>query len=124
MGHAEAHELLADLALEPSNVGTASAPDDNDLLSLHVATCEICRADLLAWRNPHRAIEDALATPDGGRRRMADLVAEAPITPPASLRTAIAAIPGATKSQQMDAVPGHVAIREGAIRRRLSWRTV
>jgi hypothetical protein len=122
MDHAEAHELLADLALEPSNVGTASAPDDNDLLSLHVATCEICRADLLAWRNTHRAIEDALATPDGGRRRMADLVTEAPITPPASLRTAIAAIPGATSGEQIDAMPAPVAIHEAAARRRVSWR--
>src|SRR4051812_874772 len=122
MGHAEAHELLADLALEPSNVGTASASDDNDLLSLHVATCEICRADLLAWRNTQRAIEDALATPDGGRRRMADLVTEAPITPPASLRTAIAAIPGATSSEQMDAMPAPVAIHEAPARRRVSWR--
>ena len=123
MDHAEAHELLADLALEPSNVGTASAPEDNDLLSLHVATCDICRADLLAWRNTHQAIEDALATPDGGRRRMADLVSEEPIKPPASLRTAIAAIPAATNSQQTDTAPAPIPIRQGATRRRLSWRT-
>jgi anti-sigma-K factor RskA len=123
MDHAEAHELLADLALEASNVGTASASEDNDLLSLHVATCDICRADLLAWRNTHQAIEDALATPDGGRRRMADLVSEEPIKPPASLRTAIAAIPAATNSQQTDTAPGPIPIRQGATRRRLSWRT-
>ena len=124
MDHAEAHELLADLALEPSNVGTASTPDDNDLLSLHVASCEVCRADLLAWRNTHRAIEDALAMPDGGRRRMADLVTERPITPPASLRTAIAAIPGTTSSQQVDAAPAtRWRFAQAATRRRLSWRT-
>ena len=111
MDHAEAHELLADLALEPSNVGTASAPEDNDLLSLHLATCEICRADLLAWRNTHQAIEDALATPDGGRRRMADSPSRSRsrLQPPSD---GDRRIPAATSSQQADADPGALPIRK------------
>src|SRR4029078_490451 len=71
MDHAEAHELLADLALEPSRVEIPAAAQEHERLRLHLETGETCRTDLEAWRNTHQAIEDALVTADGGRERLA-----------------------------------------------------
>jgi hypothetical protein len=94
MNHAEAHELLADLALEPPGRGSPEGTEDRERLDLHVEACETCRADLVAWRRTHQAIDDALMAPDGTRGRLADVVAEPATEPPASLRAAIAGIPG------------------------------
>ena len=102
MDHAEAHERIADLALEPRRVidlETDPKPDDEALLA-HVRTCAICRADLDSWRRTH---ETVLATSftgeaDAARGRPAG-PPDRPATddvlqPPASLRMAVAAIPG------------------------------
>ena len=99
MDHAEAHELLADLALEPANIEIPAETEEHERLRLHLETCEICRTDLEAWRNTHGAIEEALVTADGGRERLADAIAEPVIAPPPSLRAAIASIPARTQAQ-------------------------
>jgi hypothetical protein len=52
MEHAEAHERLADLSLEPGHL--ARLDDDPSAtaaeLRAHLATCERCAADLAGWR--------------------------------------------------------------------------
>ncbi len=63
MDHAEAHERIADLALEPRRLvelETDPTPEDRALLA-HVATCATCRADLDAWRLTHDAVFAATA---------------------------------------------------------------
>lgn len=93
MDHAEAHERLADLALEPADLDLSGTAEGIDPLRSHIHGCATCRTDLAAWRTTHDAIDDALVTADGDRGRLADLAAEPPIVSPASLRAAIARIP-------------------------------
>jgi len=97
MDHAEAHERLADLALEPAAFDLSGTADGLHPLQAHIEGCATCRADLVAWRATHDAIDDALATADGHRGRLADLAAEPPIVSPTSLRAAIARIPGSNE---------------------------
>ena len=86
MDHAEAHERIADLALEPGALAAALAEDssgDRDLTA-HVASCERCRADVEAWRGVHGSLERSLrASGPGGR---ADIE---PIEPGDELRSRI-----------------------------------
>jgi hypothetical protein len=121
MDHAEAHELLADLALEPATLGSSEATEEHDRLRLHIEGCPTCRADLEAWQRTHRAIDDALTTPDGRRGRLADVVAEGPIVPPPTLRAAIAAIPGATGPTTRPG-PAPAGLPRAALVARLGWR--
>src|SRR5438132_7629853 len=69
MAHAEAHERIAELALEPGALAAALATDGagNPDLSAHVATCERCRADIETWRGVHGSLERSLRSsgPDG-----------------------------------------------------------
>ncbi|HSO28282.1 MAG TPA: hypothetical protein VLS28_00125, partial [Candidatus Sulfomarinibacteraceae bacterium] len=58
LGHAEAHERIADLALEPGALDRLGSPD-LDPLAAHVATCRACRGEVRAWREMHRAVEAA-----------------------------------------------------------------
>lgn len=63
MDHAEAHERLGDLALDPARLlrfDEDPAPDAAELRE-HLATCEECRAELVALRETDRAIRDAFA---------------------------------------------------------------
>ena len=94
MDHAEAHERLADLALEPRRLLDIEAdptPEDRALLA-HAEECSTCRAELSDWRRTHQAVLAAAASggiDPGGRLPAVDSSAE----PPASLRGAVAAIP-------------------------------
>jgi hypothetical protein len=54
LDHAEAHERLADLALEPGALDRLG-PAATDALGAHVVTCETCRRDVEAWRRTHAA---------------------------------------------------------------------
>ena len=94
MDHAEAHERIADLALEPRRVidlETDPSPEARALLA-HVRTCTACRADLDAWRRTHEAVLATASLADPAGRR--DVTTPDDVTqPPASLRTAVAAIP-------------------------------
>lgn len=87
LGHAEAHERLADLALEPAaleRLGTSTG----DELAAHVAACDTCADDVRAWRQTHAALEASLgAGPD--RLELADLATDEPIAAPAALRGTI-----------------------------------
>ncbi len=91
LDHASAHELLGDLALEPGSLERlAVAPDEAWAgLVAHLAVCADCRREAEAARRTEAAILDA-----GGRGGgLTAIAAERPVTPPASLRAAVAAIP-------------------------------
>ena len=103
MDHAEAHERIADLALEPRRVidlETDPTPEARALLA-HVRTCTACRADLDAWRRTHEAVLATASLADLATVRGSELSGR-PVfptpddvsQPPASLRIAVAAIPG------------------------------
>jgi hypothetical protein len=69
MDHAGAHERIADLALEPGGLAAALTTDgsgDRDLAE-HVAGCELCQADIAAWRGVQATIRRSLEAtgPDG-----------------------------------------------------------
>ncbi|HEX5589720.1 MAG TPA: hypothetical protein VFX65_05480, partial [Candidatus Limnocylindrales bacterium] len=87
-GHAEAHERLADLALEVGGLDRLGSAADDPLAS-HVATCEVCTRDVEAWRRTAAMIEVARGSgPE--RLDLADLAADAPIPAPPGLRAAVA----------------------------------
>jgi len=86
MEHAEAHERLADLALEPRALGglaSAEDPASRELRS-HVAGCQLCSADVAGWLRTWAAL-------GAGDRAVPDLGAGDPrvLVPPAELRTRI-----------------------------------
>jgi hypothetical protein len=80
MDHAEAHERIADLALEPSRLAglTASRADEDAALREHIFACPECRAELHEWDDFQSSLGDALA--DNRREQLE------PIVPPADLR--------------------------------------
>jgi hypothetical protein len=121
MDHAEAHERIADLAIEPRRLVDLEAdpsPEERDLLA-HVAACATCRAELDAWRRTHRAVLEAamaggIATerqPDGG-------LDSGDIEPPAELRAAVSAIPRHSPRLLDPARDGAAAPVVASIRRR------
>jgi len=88
MDHAEAHERIADLALEPSALEAmlaAGSPEDRALAE-HIAGCETCKAEFDAWQAVHRTMAEALHTERPGARVDVD-----PILPHDSLRASILA---------------------------------
>jgi hypothetical protein len=93
--HAEAHELLADLALEPrllAGVVDGSAPD-SAALRAHLADCEECRNEFDGMRRTQFAIVDATATDAGGRGKLSSWAEDDPLRAPESLWSTVAAIP-------------------------------
>jgi hypothetical protein len=119
MDHAEAHERIADLAIEPRHLVDLQvdpSPEERDLLA-HVGACPTCRAELDAWRRTHEAVLEAarsggIATerqPDGGLDRGS-------IEPPTGLRAAVSAIPRRSP-RQLDPAGGAAAPLVAAARR-------
>lgn len=121
IGHAEAHERLADLALEPAALaaladavdagagssrdrvgmrteaprpGPASSADDVVALAEHVSTCPRCRLQLDGWRATHRALDLATEREDGEGAgvRLDDLAHDPVIPSPSALRERIRGI--------------------------------
>jgi len=80
MDHAEAHERIADLALEPSRLAglMMSTASEDAALREHVFACPECRADLREWDDFQSSLGDALT--DNRREQLE------PIAPPADLR--------------------------------------
>ena len=80
MDHAEAHERIADLALEPGRLADLpnSPANDDAALREHIRTCARCRAELDDWASFQSSLGSAL---DGNTREQLE-----PITPPADLR--------------------------------------
>ena len=80
MDHAEAHERIADMALEPARLAGLRASDAAQDVALreHVDGCERCRAELAEWHGLHATATDALT---GQTAQFLQ-----PIAPPADLR--------------------------------------
>jgi hypothetical protein len=89
LDHAEAHERLADLALEPGALDRIG-PAATDALGAHVVTCETCRRDVEAWRRTHARLLVARG-PGEGRVGLAQLAGDEPIIAPPELRGAVLA---------------------------------
>jgi hypothetical protein len=62
MDHAEAHEFIADLALEPGRLsGLAGSEAAGDVaLRRHVADCSRCQHELAEWHDFHAALNDVV----------------------------------------------------------------
>ncbi len=94
MQHAEAHERLADLALEPHRL--AGLEDDGApevrALRAHLVECQLCAAELEGWRRTWTQVGVALSDPGERDDREADEGGETADTGevfrvPASLRS-------------------------------------
>jgi hypothetical protein len=121
MEHAEAHELLADLALEPSRLTGLERDDsaETEPLRVHVAGCATCTAEIETWRRTWSAFGDARAAGEAPR---GDL-----LRAPASVRAAtLAAIAGPTAITAPTAAPAApvAASRRWSAPRGLSWLAV
>lgn len=125
--HSEAHEQLADLALEPAALASLALalqadPDagsaESDPLVAHVRSCPDCRAELDTWQRLHGTVRAALDGP-GGPIPLGDLASEQPLVAPPSLRAAVAAIaqqarpiePGAAQGVPLTSLAGARAQR-------------
>lgn len=97
MDHAEAHERIADLALDREALArlTAHAPSDRPFLE-HVEDCTSCRADLAGLRALDRGLRDALG-------EVRDAATLEPINPPESLRDTVLA--AARREPRLAATP-------------------
>ena len=86
MDHAEAHERLGDLALEPARLAALDSDPAPDAARLraHVASCEECRTELESLRRTDAAIRDAIASSNRGGPA-------AILTAPAALRERVLA---------------------------------
>ena len=110
MDHAEAHERLGDLALDPARLAALDgdpAPEAADLRA-HLATCEECRAELESLRATDWAIRDAFAS-------ARDAGPPAILRAPVSLKDRVLAAaretePGASVAAE-PVRPGTVAVR-------------
>ncbi|MDX6580765.1 MAG: hypothetical protein QOJ47_2314, partial [Gaiellales bacterium] len=132
MQHAEAHERLADLALEPRAFlafDRDRSPEAGELRA-HVAGCATCAADAEGWRGTHVAVLEVLGyAPVQGSVAPFD---DQPIALPPGLRAAVAAIPGQERTAQLGAAPGVTVplvplvppvapVRRGASSSRARW---
>ncbi|MET1232295.1 MAG: anti-sigma factor [Candidatus Limnocylindrales bacterium] len=125
MDHAEAHERLADLALEPGRLIDLEAdptPEERALLA-HAETCSTCRAELADWRRTHSAVLAASTTggidPTG---RLEIGSAESSAGPPTSLRVAVADIPRHSP-RLLDPASERPGARMNGDEQRSRWRT-
>ncbi len=109
MHHAEAHERLSDLALEPgrlSRLETDGEPDDVALRE-HVALCQRCTADLAGWRRTWAETGAAL----GGEPRLDMLRAPAGLRGHILSATAVAPMATTTAPVRTNALRGVVRSR-------------
>jgi anti-sigma factor RsiW len=90
--HAEARELLADLALEADNLDpTALERLAGEPLAEHLAACSECGRDLAAWQRTHAAVRTALVDPADPAHplRFADMVDDELIQAPDESRSVV-----------------------------------
>ena len=115
MQHADAHERIADLSLEPDRLvqlarelasvdrGTP-ADRPRDAFIDHVAGCELCREEVGAWYRAHSLVHEALVDP-AGPVLLADMTDGVPMTAPAHLRESVLA------AIRLDAAPEAPGVR-------------
>ena len=129
MDHAEAHERLADLGLDPgglSRLARAETLGSEDRAFLaHVRDCAACTAELNAARQLDRGLRFAMGHESGDATAARDTVAAGPISPPGWLRDAVLAAAHRDTDREPHLGPGRSAASLGrpAPRRRslLRW---
>lgn len=91
LDHASAHELLADLALEPGALARLDSARHESAsgLAAHLAVCADCSREVEAARRTEAALADVAAAAGG----LAAAATDRAIAPPASLRAAVATMP-------------------------------
>lgn len=111
MDHAEAHERIADLALEPSRLGglQSSVSMEDRSLREHIATCPRCQTELADWQQLQSVVGNTLPRADHDEAE--------PILPPAALRRRILAAAHAEPRKQADAPIDIAVARSSRIRR-------
>jgi hypothetical protein len=113
MDHAEAHERIADLALEPGRLtalAASNAHEDAALLA-HISGCPDCEAEIAGWKGTHAALAGALPRPGTGRGLDPDGRGSVePIRAPAGLRDAVLA----AARDDRETAAGAAATRTGA----------
>ncbi len=126
LAHAEAHERLADLALEPGALdalGSSAA----DPLSAHVATCAACADEVRSWRRTHTRLDTARGSGED-RLDLADLAGDDPIATPIPLRDAVfrkvRELPAATSPAPATSVPEALRSRSATARRAIARRAI
>lgn len=95
--HAEAHEQLMDLTLEPqllrrlaAAVSEGGQKAKDDPLIAHIVSCATCRGVLASWERTHATVRQALDGPPGSAVvPLESLAGDAPILAPAELRSAV-----------------------------------
>jgi hypothetical protein len=121
MQHAEAHERLADLALEPRAFLAFERDRSRDAeeLRAHVEGCATCSADVEAWRGTHGAVLEVLGAPGHGSVAPFE---DQPIALPPGLRAAVARIPrhdaASSVGSRLNAPTALARLRAGSIRGR------
>lgn len=101
MQHADAHERIADLSLEPDRLirlarelatvdRDAPAEMPRDPFTNHVAGCELCREEVGAWYRAHTLVHEALVDP-AGPVLLADFADGESMMAPAHLRESVLA---------------------------------
>jgi hypothetical protein len=95
MDHAEAHERIADLILEPPRLEALQGDPSAEAVALraHVERCDDCRAEIDGWRRIHGTVLSTLAGLDAGDLESPASTADMHLRAPASLRAAVAAMP-------------------------------
>jgi hypothetical protein len=137
MEHAEAHERLADLALEPARLARLDTDitPDGFAVRRHVAGCDACAADLAAYRRTWSELGDVLAARAAGEATAPEDALDAQLTAPASLRVrtleAVRQPPGVTatlieadtmeRAPAPDAVVLPVVMRRFRASARIAW---
>jgi hypothetical protein len=121
MQHAEAHERLADLALEPRAFlafDRDRSPEAEELHA-HISGCATCSADVEAWRSTHAAVLEVLGyAPVQGSPAAFD---DQPIALPPGLRAAVARIPRQEASADLGAAPAPLPLVRRASASRARW---
>lgn len=99
--HAEAHERIVDLAMEPGRLAALEAspdPKDRSLVD-HAAGCDECRAEIESWRRTQALVSVGIAG------RSAEDTALVPIRAPELVRDAVLARIG-TERTMVASEPG------------------
>lgn len=110
--HAEGHERLMDLTLEPealrrlsSAVAEAHGQTDDPLVA-HIISCATCRDVVASWERTHATVRRALAGGPGlAEPHLADLDDDERMLAPASVRTSVLEMAGRASREDGSPAP-------------------
>lgn len=108
MQHAEAQERLSDLVLEPSRLARLGDDPSSEAEALrgHLAECEVCSADLAAWRRTWAQVGAVLDAPMGA-------AGDAGSRAPASEAPETVRLPAALRARTLARIAAEGTVRAG-----------